>query len=62
MLLESSLVVEYFSTKFVSMVTVFSPQCPIMNFIFAKRLQEVSVKCLFWFCLILAHLVVHKIS
>ena len=33
-----------------------------MNFIFAVCLQKVSVKCSFWSCLILAHLVAHKIS
>ena len=59
-LLETSLVVEYFSTKIVAMVTVFL-RCLILNFIFAMRLQEVhvNVKCSF---LVLPHSSTYCIS
>ena len=43
------------------MVTGFSTVSD-MNFIFVVCLQKVSMKCSFWSCLILVHLVAHEIS
>ena len=61
-LLERSLVVEYFSTKIVAMVTVFSTMSNNEFYFCCVLAKSKYGMFFFWACLILAHLVAHKIS